>query len=297
MRRPVLIPILLAVLVLLAACAARREPAPGSPGSIWPPATEPGRLFYAPRFMASPRQAAQALWDAKHSYTVLGGEPVDLDASQRWLRVQVQIKVRSTRQVYHTAPWGRCANPASPLCDDYPDLVDVSHFERRGLVIPLDAVDRVVLSEGGPVRVFHEHGKLTEFRARDVDTQRLVADALVTLARPFGFAAEPSPGMTLADLTWSQRARLGVSSGVLVTGVERDSPEERAGIRYLDVVLEAGGRSADAASLAARLKALDLPGAEPLHLKLLHWRLDPQDKLDKTGPYETDVRGPWSGPR
>lgn len=275
-----------------------REAAPGAPGSIWPPAVEPDRLFHAPRFMGSPRQAAQALWDAKHSYTVLGGEPVDLDASQRWLRVQVQIKIRSTRTVYHSAPWRPgCANPVSPLCDDYPDFVDVTRFERRGAVIPLDAVDRVLLATGGVVRVFHEHGKLTEFLARDVATQRLIADAVATLAKPFGFAAEPSAGMTLADLTAAQKARLGLSSGVLVTGVERDSPEERAGIRYLDVVLEAEGRDTDAASLAARLRTLEVPGSEPLHLKLLHWRPDPRDKLDKTGPYETLVRGSWSEPR
>lgn len=286
--------LLLCCALFLAACAGHsREAAPGTPGSIWPAQTDAGRVFYAPRFMASAKQASQALWDSRHAYTALGGEPVSVDASQRWLKVQVQVRETSTKPVYHSAPWRRgCINPSSVTCDDYPDFVEQTRLARKTAVIPLDSLDRVLLFEPGLVRVVHEKGRITEFAAKDGETQKLIADAIVTLARPFGFTAETSPGLGLADLSFSQRSRLGLSAGVLVTGVERGGPAERAGLRYLDVILTADGQALDAVALAARILALSRADARPLAVQAYRWRADPDDPLDKPGPFATELRGP-----
>ncbi len=281
---------LLVLVPLLASCAGK---APGKPGSIWPPQADPGRVWYAARFMSSPDTALRALRDTRASWTVLGGEPVEIASTQGRLRVRVQIKKTRKEAVYHASPFRRgCLNPASVTCDDYPDFVERTTFERPTLILPLPEVERVLLYEPDIVRVVHEKGRITDFSARDGETRQLLADALSTLARPFGFRPEASPGMTLADLTLAQRLNLGLSGGVLVTGVERGGPAERAGLHHLDVILKLDGEAADAVKLTARAASLTDAEAAPLHLDVLRWRADPDDPLDKTGPFSTELRSP-----
>jgi hypothetical protein len=276
----------------LAACAAHREPEPGTPGSPWPAALDPGRMHHDFRFMASDRQARQAIWDSRNAFTLFGGSLVDLDVSQARLRLQAQVRSTRSKAVYPPGVQFRrgCLNPSSVTCDAYPDFVDQVSVERKTEIIPLNAIAAITLQAPATVRVLHEKSRLTELVARDPEVAGLLADALATLARPYGYTPPVDPGLSLADLTWTQRSRLGLSSGVLVTGVETNGPAERAGLRHLDVILTADGHSLDAAALLARIKALDLPGSAPIRLEVLHWRLDKDDPLDKTGPFSTELR-------
>lgn len=282
--------LVLALCLILAACAARspREGEPGTPGSPWLAALDPGRMYHSFRFMASAQQAKQAIWDSRSSFTLLGGSLVDLDVSQGRLRLQTQI--RSTRSVATYPPGTQfrrdCINPSFVTCDVYPDFVEQTKVERKTVIIPLDALESVALYAPATVRAVAEKGRITELVARDPEVAGLLADALASLARPSGFTPPADPGLTLSDLTWSQRQRLSLSSGVLITGVQRNGPAERAGLRYLDVILTADGKTLDAAALLARIKALDAP----LRLEVLHWRLDKDDPLDKTGPFSTELR-------
>lgn len=280
----------LVLCLVLTACAARspKEAEPGAPGSPWPAALDPGRMYHAFRFMASGQQAKQAIWDSRNGFTLLGGSLVDLDVSQGRLRLQTQIRSTRSKAVYPPGTQFRrgCINPSSVTCDAYPEFVDQVSLERRTVIIPLDALESVALYAPATVRAVYEKGGITELVARDPEVAGLLADALATLARPSGFTPPADPGLTLADLTSAQRRRLNLSSGALITGVQRNGPAERAGLRFLDVILTADGKPLDAASLMARIRTLDTP----LALEVLHWRLDKDDPLDKTGPFSTELR-------
>ena len=282
--------LVLTLCLTLAACAARspKEAEPGTPGSPWPAALDPGRMYHSFRFMASAQQAKQAIWDSRSGFTLLGGSLVDLDVSQGRLRLQTQI--RSTRSVATYPPGTQfrrgCINPSSVTCDTYPDFVEQTKVERKTVILPLDSLESVALYAPATVRAVAEKGRITDLVARDPEVAGLLADALATLARPSGFSPPSDPGLTVSDLTFAQRQRLNLSSGALITSVQRNGPAERAGLRYLDVILTADGKTLDAAALMARIKALDAP----LRLEVLHWRLDKDDPLDKTGPFSTELR-------
>lgn len=284
----------LALCLVLAACAARspKEAEPGTPGSPWPAALDPGRMHHDFRFMASLQQAKQAIWDSRTGFTLLGGSLVDLDVSQGRLRLQTQIRSTRSKAVYPPGTQFRrgCINPSSVTCDAYPEFVDQVSMERKTVIIPLDSLASVALYAPATMRVVYDKGRSTDLVARDPEVAGLLADAMATLGRPNGFTPPVEPSLTLSDLTFSQRQRLNLSSGVLITGVERNGPAERAGLRWLDVILTADGKSLDAAALTDRIKALDAPGGGSVRLEVLHWRLDKDDPMDKVGNFSTELR-------
>ncbi len=297
-----LLRIFMAALLALAlgACApkAARDATSGSPGSPWPDEPDVGRLFYVPRFMGTPQKATQALWDQRSAYTLSGAQVVEIDPSQRILRITGQVKRTRNTAVYPPGTRLRrgCANPSSVLCDEYPYYTEQTYYERRTAVIPLDRMDDLALYESGAIRIRHEGSRLTELLAASREAQYLVADALATLATPLGFKPGISPGLAIGDMTLAQRMQAG-QNGILILSVDRLGPADRAGLRYLDLITAVDGKPLDAAKLMARLSLLEKPGAPALKLDVYRWRTDPKDPLDKPGPFQTELRGSWAAAR
>jgi len=162
----------------------------------------------------------------------------------------------------------------------YQPRTDTSQYS-GGFVIPFSAVSRLWLYYdyyAAPgcafpwgLTVYLDGGKTVNLRGIDEKTVKQLGNAIATLSREQGRIVKAMGfGYTGLPLTKAQSAELGLQLGIgfLIYDIYGDSPAEKAGLRFLDVILEQDGKAPsknpdELLALPENMKSVDL--------KILRW--------------------------
>ena len=228
--------------------------------SIWPPPTQHKVSWYRPEMLSSAEEAMGTLRNLQQDFIGFTGglfgqnfKTFDLDKYGLRTKWEWTETTQSTQYVPSTGGGLVGGNYVSYYGGSYQTSTDTTQHE-GSFVIPFAAVSRLWLycdSFAAPgcvfpwgLMVYLDDGKTVNLRVTDEKTAKQLGNAITTLSREQGRIVKALGfGYNCAPLTQEQSAELALQpgTGVLIYEIYGDSPAEKAGLRFLDVILEQDG--------------------------------------------------------
>ncbi len=235
------------VIALLAACTLGGCLAP------WPLDESDTMVWHVPTPLASREEALGAIRNSQGSFVSLdGGDVIAVEADDIGLRFRTEriVTYSTSRGVTGGYFAGTTYVPTYHTVRDTHQDVD-----RDWTVIPLRDVSYLLLKYGRrndwknrwcAVVGFHDPSRAdVVLRAKDKATAVTLVDSICTLADAAGADfVRTHVGLSFKDLTdeqWQSLGRSGPRHGVYVHQVYQGGPAERAGFRWLDVIVAVNG--------------------------------------------------------
>jgi len=275
------LPTLVAATLLLAGsgCATSTTTTP----SIWPAASPYTWLYHAPQITSSPEDAIGTIknlqqsfveWDAGRHFSSLEVDPYGLRAKWEWTEVTQETTYVPNQGGFFVG-WDYV-----PTYGGSYQTQSYSTQKNNMFIIPFNGIQGLRLYHMPTLPRNYKYGlavgleqEVVTLRVETEKQLRQLADAIATLAA--AQEAELAPlliGVKAAPLTPEQRDNLALVSdtGIVVSRVAQGSPADAAGIRFLDVLMEADGQSLTSLEgLVAMVKAAKTAEIRTLPIKLL----------------------------
>jgi len=265
--------------------------------SIWPAASSQIWLHYEAEPMASPDEAIGTIknlqqnfvqWSSGTPLTALDVDAFGLRAKWEWTEV--------TQQTNYVPSYGGffAGYNYVPVYSGSYQTETYSTDKSDMLVIPFDDVKSLTLYHMPDLPREFKYGlvvgsadKEIPLRVADERSQRQLANAIYTLAAARGAGLQgPSVGLRLGEPTPEQRQALGLpgETGLLVWSVAKGGPAEKAGIQFLDVLMEVNGRPLKTADgVTPIVQAAQQANGQPISVRLLRRQMATQPVTNKAG--------------
>lgn len=265
--------------------------------SIWPTASSQIWLHYTPEPMASPDEAIGTIKNLQQNFVEWsGGVPLTaLDVDSFGLRAKWEW-TEVTQQTNYVPSYGGffAGYNYVPVYSGSYQTETYSTEKRDMLVIPFEDVRGLTLFHMPDLAREFKYGlvvaateKEIPLRVADERSQRQLANAIYTLAAARGADLQGlSVGLRLSELTPEQREAIGLpgETGLLVWSVAKGSPAEKAGIQFLDVLMEVNGQPVKPADGATPIvQAAQQANGQPISVKLLRRQKATQPVTNKAG--------------
>ena len=222
--------------------------------SIWPSPTGFTYHWYRPEMLSSTEEAMGTFKNLQQSFVeATAGQPFktfDLDKYGLRTKWEWTETTQSTQYVPSTGGGLVGGYYVSYYGGSYQPRTDISQHA-GGFVIPFAEVSSLEIyysifySGYWGLIVFLDNKDPISLRASDEKTVKQLGSAIATLSREQGRILKfPRCGFTVLPLTPEQSAELALQpgTGLLITDVFVGSPAEKAGFRFLDVILEKDGQ-------------------------------------------------------
>jgi membrane-associated protease RseP (regulator of RpoE activity) len=243
----------LAVLGLMfSICGCRTVEFSRLPPSIWPAKSPNVSLYYVPQKLASVEEAMGNIknlqqnfveWAAGFPLTALEVDAYGMRAKWNWTETRQQTTAVPTYGGmfvgWHYVPTYSTTFQTQTFAQPKSDMFIIPFNEVRGFnltYMPFLAMD----FKWGLIVVLNS-GKVVYLRVSDEAYLHKLADSIATLAMARGMNfTQFWFGCTVGSVNAAQSERLGLApdTGILVVDIARGSCAEKAGIQFLDVILE-----------------------------------------------------------
>jgi hypothetical protein len=239
------------VVPVLLVCSCVTVPRQTTPPSIWPQQSTDEELYYLPQKMSSVDEAIGTLknlqqnfveWQAGRDFSSLEVDPFGMRAKWAW--------TETSQQTVYVPSYGGMwvGGYYTPIYSGSYQTQTSTQEKNDMFVIPLNEIKYLQLWHMPNINnlfkwglvVWLENNKQVQLRVSDESYLFKLANAMATIAMERGVKYSMPLGFTLRTLTPQQSQNLGLppATGMLVVGVEKNSPAEKLGLQFLDVVLE-----------------------------------------------------------
>ncbi len=227
------------------------------PLSIWPPKSSDISLYYVPQKLASAEEAIGTIKNLQQDFVEWrGGYPIsslEVDAfgmRARWNWTQTMRQAVATPTYgamwvgWNYIPTYSTTYQVQTIAQPRTDMFIIPFNEVIGLELHHMLYSSVEFRWGLTVAL--SGGRTVYVRVSDEEHLEKLANSIATLAMARGVSFPKFWfGCVVSSLNGQQSERLGLATGtgILVVDVAKNSSAEKAGIQFLDVLLEFDGRS------------------------------------------------------
>ncbi len=239
------------VVPVLLVCSCVTVPRQTTPPSIWPQQSTDEELYYLPQKMSSVDEAIGTLknlqqnfveWQGATLFSSLEVDPFGMRAKWAWTETSQQT-------VYVPSYGGMWVNGQYIPTYSGSYQTQTSTQEKNDMfVIPFNEIKGFDLWHMPNINnlfkwglvVWLENNKQVRLRASDESYLFKLANAMATIAMERGVKFPVLFGFSVNKLTPQQSGNLGLppDTGLLVVQVLKNSPAEKLGLQFLDVLLE-----------------------------------------------------------
>ena len=268
--------------------------------SIWPISSDRKWYWYCPEMLSSAEEAMGILKNLQQNFVefTVGQHFTIFDLDKYGLRTKWEWTetTQSTQYVPNSGGYFVGWNYVPYYGGTYQPRTDTSQYS-GGFVIPFAEVSSVYLfyypslplEYKWSLHVYLDNKNPIYLRAPDEKTVKQLGNAIATLSREQGRILKFTRfGFSAPLLTPEQSAELALQPGIglLIDDVAIGSPAEKAGLRFLDVILEEDGQPAKVNELVALSEQ-----KKSVNLKILR-REKITDAAGKTSLQKTELALP-----
>jgi len=268
--------------------------------SIWPISSDRKWYWYCPEMLSSVEEAMGILKNLQQNFVefTVGQHFTIFDLDKYGLRTKWEWTetTQSTQYVPNSGGYFVGWNYVPYYGGTYQPRTDTSQYS-GGFVIPFAEVSSVYLfyypslplEYKWSLHVYLDNKNPIYLRAPDEKTVKQLGNAIATLSREQGRILKFTRfGFSAPLLTPEQSAELALQPGIglLIDDVAIGSPAEKAGLRFLDVILEEDGQPAKVNELVALSEQ-----KKSVNLKILR-REKITDAAGKTSLQKTELALP-----